>query len=129
METAPMRKTAVVVSLGLALLLAGCPKLERDAYTVAVGAKAFIETVENAHPECETQHTQFCDKLAVAAHAQRLLVEAGKVYCGSQDFLNGGPCHPPDKKTPAYQMAADKLSAAISAYKNAETDLSVWLRH
>jgi hypothetical protein len=117
-----MRKVVVVLALA-ALWVSGCPKPERVAYTTAVGSQAFLVSIQKAHPECNATKTALCDKIARAAYAQNLLIDAGKIYCGSMEYLNGGPCHPPDKKTPAYQVAVDKLNAAIRAYEQAETDL------
>lgn len=117
--------TLILLSVltGGLLFSAGCPKPERAAYTTAVAGHAFLTSIQLAHPECNIQTSRVCDLLRRASAAHNLLVDTGKVYCTNQDFLNGGGCHPPSKKDPAYQIATDKLQAALSNYEQAEADL------
>jgi len=105
------------------LYVSGCPTVERVAYTTAVGAKAFTSSVQSNHPECATATSTLCKNLARAVAAKDTLIDAAEIYCSGPDFLNGGPCQPPSKKTAAYQIARDKLQAAINAYDQTEKDV------
>jgi hypothetical protein len=123
------RKILTSLSMTLILVLcfslAGCPKIEKDAYLAATGAKAFLDSVKSKHPECNQPNTtgDTCDYLRKAIAAKDVLIDAGEIYCGSAVFDNGGACTPPDKKSPAYQTAQDKLRAALQSYEQVEKDL------
>lgn len=116
--------TGVAATLSL-LLLVACSPIEKQAYRVAVGGHAFLMSIQSAHPECNDPKTEtkLCTILRQASAAHNLLVDAGKIYCTGGDFMGGGACHPPSKKDPAYQVAADKLQAALTNYEQLESDL------
>lgn len=103
--------------------LAGCPKVEKDAYLAAHGAKAFLDSLKAQHPECSTTNNEICEYIRKATAAKDALIDAGEVYCSSSSFSNGGACNPPDKKSPGYQQAQDKLRAALQNYEQIEKDL------
>jgi len=120
-------RTATAVLLASSFFLTGCPKPERVAYETAVGAKAFLGSMQKAHPECaiaSVTPTALCGNLARAVAAKDLLIDAGEIYCGGPSFdVDGGACDPPAKGTLGYQIARDKLQAAIRNYTQAEADL------
>lgn len=119
-----MRYKIVLILVPLILLLSGCPKLERNAYNTVVASKAFLDSVKNNHPECSTDTlTRTCKLLRQATSAKDLLIDAGEEYCSGGQFETGGPCNPPTKGTPAYQIATDKLRAALASYNAIERDL------
>lgn len=120
----------------VAILFAGCgpkqynanapsgPSLESVVYKIIVSSKAFIDSERKAHPECfNSQTTTFCSNLTRAVSAQNALVDAAEVYCSGPSFEAGGACQPPQKGTPAFDQAAAKLQAAISAYEQIEKDV------
>lgn len=108
----------------ICLLVIGCTPVEKQAYTVIVGAKAFIDSEKKSHPECSTAPgSTICVNLVKATAAKDALIDAVEVYCASPAFLNGGPCTPPAKGTPAATQATAKLQAAISAYNQTEKDV------
>lgn len=129
----------ITISLLLVVSLAGCGAYKtinpqhpgvtdpvlNSSYNIVVGAKAFLDSVKLAHPECvTTANTSICQKLNQATKAKDLLIDAGEVYCGGAGFETGKtPCNPPAKGTAALQTATDKLSAAMTAYKQIEADL------
>lgn len=116
-------KTFALFFVTTAFFLMGCPKPEQVAYSTAVGAKAFLDSLEGKHPECSTEVSTTCAKIARAVRAKDLLIDAGEIYCNGPDFATGGKCNPPDKNSPAYQQALTKLNAAVNSYKQAEADL------
>jgi len=117
-----MRKFAVL--LLVAVILAGCSPLERNAYNTAVAAKAFLDSERKAHPECQTgATTTVCVDIQRAVGAKDLLIDAISAYCGGPNFNAGGACDAPAKGTPAAAQAAAKLQAAIAAYNQTAADL------
>lgn len=124
---------AIATLLALTLTLTGCPKLERDAYNITVASKAALVKFRANHPECGpfnpiTGHgpEQFSALPCVANNritsAKDIIIDAAEVYCSSPAFETGGTCSPPAKGTSAYQIAADKLNAAIRNYTQVEAD-------
>lgn len=108
------------------VVLAGCPKVEQDAYRTVVGAKAFLGSVKNAHPECAAENAAtLCVDLRKATAAKDVLIDAAEVYCNVATFGNTDttPCQPLDKNTPAGQKALSVLKQAIANYSQSETDL------
>lgn len=112
-----------LIAIPLLLILVGCTSLEKQAYNVIVTSKAFLDAEKKLHPECATAGTDLCVDLAKATAAKDALIDAAEVYCSGPQFEAGGACQPPAKGTPAYQQAAAKLTAALNAYKQTETDL------
>lgn len=108
----------------ICLIVIGCTPVEKQAYTVVVGAKAFIDSEKKQHPECATAPAStICTNLVKATAAKDALIDAVEVYCSSPSFLSGGPCAPPAKGTPAATQATAKLQAAISSYNQTEKDV------
>lgn len=108
----------------LALLVSGCPAVERTAYDTVVAAKGFTDKIKAAHPECSTGGSStICTDLFKAIAAKDALIDAAEVYCAGPDFNGGGACDPPAKGTPAYTQAISKLNAAVASYNQTETDL------
>jgi uncharacterized protein (DUF169 family) len=123
-----MRITKLFSSILFLLLVftaSGCPKAEKAAYETAVGAKAFTQSIKDKHTECENQANTMpvCQALRRAIAFKDLLIDAGEVYCGGAQFETGGACNPPAKGTPAAKLALDKLNAAVSNWKQADSDL------
>jgi hypothetical protein len=119
-----MKVKYLVGILGLAIVIAGCPKVERDAYNTAVVAKAFLDTEKKAHPECVPgATTTICVDLTKAVAAKDVLLDALTIYCGGPNFATGGACDAPKKGTPGAQQAVDKLNAAVANYKQVQADL------
>ncbi len=119
-----MKKALVI--LGLSILLIGCTPIERTAYNLAVGSKAFLDSVKAKHPECTpTAAITVCSDLRRATAAKDLLIDAGEAYCQQSSFgvTDTTPCSPAPKGTPKYQQAISALNSAISGYKQAEADL------
>lgn len=117
------RRKIVLLILPLTLLINGCSPIEKQAYNTVVGAKAFLDSMKSQHPECSTATSTLCVSLKRATGAKDALIDAVEVYCSSPAFLNGGPCTPPSKGTPASQQALDKLKAAITNYDQIESDV------
>ncbi len=109
--------------LFLFLPLIGCTSLEKQAYNVIVGAKAFLDAEKKMHPECTTESTTLCADLAQATRAKDGLIDAAEIYCSGPQFEAGGACQPPAKGTPASDQAIAKLKAAISLYNQTAADL------
>lgn len=109
------------------LLLGGCTPIEKVAYRTVVGAKGFLDSVKQAHPECTnpvTPSPRICVLLVQATSAKDLLIDAGEAYCSGQGFGQPGiPCNAPKKGTPEYQIAIDKLNGALANYEQTEKDL------
>jgi hypothetical protein len=122
-----VKLTALSLTLVLTLSLIACSPLERQAYNVIVGAKAFLDVQKKLHPECTVQPntTAICIDLARATAAKDLLIDAAEVYCSGPQFENGGACQPPAKGTPAAAQAAAKLKAAIGAYNQIQENIKV----
>lgn len=120
---------ALAASLAVTLAIGGCPKIEKDAYLVAVGAKAFLDSEYSKHPECATNPaTNVCVLLRKATSAKDVLIDAAEVYCGGPGYMTGGPCAPPAKTDTAYKVAYDRLSAALADYQQTEKDLKALLQ-
>lgn len=107
------------------LLIVACTPVERAAYNTAVGAKAFLDSVKSAHPECATTPTTtVCQDLTKATAAKDLLIDAIATYCGITPTTNPTQaCTPPIKNTPAYTIATNALQSAIANYNQLATDL------
>lgn len=117
-----MRKFAVL--LAVSILLIGCTPLERQAYDIVVGAKAFIDAEKRMHPECvNATGMAFCGKIAQATDAKDALITAAEIYCSGPSFEAGGKCEAPAKGTNAYVQAEAKLKAAMANYKQFELEL------
>lgn len=115
-----LSKAAVV----LALFVAGCSPIERQAYNVVVGAKGFLDAERKAHPECTSVGVSaLCGKLSQAVSAKDGLIDAVEVYCSGPEFETGGACQPPAKGSSALVQATAKIKAAIAIYEQAEKDL------
>jgi hypothetical protein len=128
-------RSGVAMLLCVAMIgLAGCSSLERQAYNVIVGSKAFTKSFSDKHPECGTRDANgkwiaapgnqatVCVAIKKGIAAKDLLIDAAEEYCASSDFDTGGACNPPSSKTLKDQLAA-KVQAAITGYEQAETDL------
>lgn len=121
------RKVLAFLSAGIfsaiSFSLVGCPKIEKDAYLAATGAKAFLDDLKTKHPECSTTNNELCEYIRKATAAKDALIDAGEIYCSNSAFSTGGACSPPSKSTPAYKTAQDKLQAALQNYEQIEKDL------
>lgn len=120
-----VKATCFVVFLSLAFI-AGCTPVERTAYNLVVGSKAFLDSVKAKHPECATNpQTVVCIDLRKATAAKDLLIDAGEAYCNESSFAatDTTPCKPAAKGTPALDQATAALKAAISGYNQAQNDL------
>jgi hypothetical protein len=127
-----MRKYAAVVLLAaVAFSVAGCPPVERDAYTIVVGTKAALENFRGRHSEClpydaasglSNVKLPACTINNRVTSAKDAIIDAAEVYCSGTNFDSGGACNPPAKGTPGYEQAAAKLKAAIASYRQIEKD-------
>lgn len=121
-----LKAISMTITISLcAVFLAGCPKLEKDAYLTVVGSKAFLQQV-NGDYGCNTatpKNPLICSIIPQAVAAKDALISAGEIYCAGKDFENGGPCNPPAKGTSGYDQAYQKLSAALVQYKQIESNL------
>ena len=115
-------KRTIAVAL-LCLVMIGCSPIERQAYKVIVGAKAFLDAEKKMHPECTTETTTLCTDLFKAVRAKDALIDAAEVYCSGPEFEAGGKCQAPKAGTPASDQAIAKLKAALEIYGQAEADL------
>jgi hypothetical protein len=111
------------VVLALFFVMVGCTPVEKQAYDVIVGAKAFLDTAKAQHSECPATQSTVCIQLRQATAAKDLLIDALEIYCSGPQFENGGACNPPAKGTPAADQATAKLKAAISSYNQTANDL------
>jgi hypothetical protein len=122
-----MRSLLAGCVLAAALFLIGCPTgsntpIEKVALRTAAGAKGFLDSVKQHHPECPGASSTVCTDLQKATAAKDLLIDATEQYCAGPGFETGGPCNPPTDPA-AKDQAAAKLRAAIDGYKQTETDL------
>lgn len=113
----------IAIVLGCALVLTGCTPIEKQAYKIIVGAKAFIDAEKKIHAECATSTSPLCGNLQRATAAKDALIDAAEVYCSGPQFEAGGACQPPAKGTPAATQAIAKLKAAMAAYEQTEKDV------
>jgi hypothetical protein len=122
-----MRAFLAILVCILLLTMTGCSSLEKQSYTVIVGAKAFLDAERNAHPECINSALEpppaLCVELSRATAAKDLLVDATEEYCAGPQFETGGQCRPPAKGTPAFTQAVAKVQAAIANYNQVAADL------
>ena len=90
-----MRQLALV--LLAALTMTACTSTERAAYSTVVAAKAFLDSIKSAHPECSSASNMspLCADLRRAVNAKDLLVDAGEIYCSGAEFDRGAACQPP----------------------------------
>jgi hypothetical protein len=118
------RVVAILVVALATITLAGCPKLEQNAYNTVVAANAFVKDVRARHPECASStSTTLCNDLARATSAKDVLIDALETYCAGPNFNTGGACDAPAKGTPAAIQGTAKLQSALDSYKQAATDL------
>lgn len=114
------------VALLASLFACGCTPIERDAYNIIVGSKAFITAEVNAYPECKdpaNYSLALCIDLTKATKAKDVMIDLLEVYCSSPGFDAGtASCSPPNDPAQKNQLA-NKLKAAISIYAQAESDL------
>ena len=130
-----MKKFFVVA---LCFVMIGCTPLEKQAYDVIVGAKAFLDSAKAQHPECTTTarfvapdgttHTAIpaipiCGTIRQATFAKDALIDALEIYCSGPQFESGGACQPPAKGTPAFDQAQNKLKDTIADYNQIANDL------
>ena len=88
-----------LIAVAAALILAGCPTVQSDAYKTVVAAKAFLDDQKTKHPECATgAASQTCNYLKQATAAKDALIDAGEAYCGGPQFEAGGACQAPAKE-------------------------------
>lgn len=118
-----MKKLALALTLALTLCLTACTPLERQAYNTAIAAKAFLDSVKAAHPECPAASSTLCSDVVKATAAKDALIDALEVYCSGAAFESGGACQAPAKGTAALVQAEAKLRAALSHYSQTEKDL------
>lgn len=128
-----LKYSCTILAISLAVFAISCTPIERTTYRIIVASKGFLDSERAAHPECigglavlgdVAAPSKTCSAVARAIAAKDLLIDAAEVYCASPTFSSGtGVCTPPQKGTPAYAQASDKLQAAISVYRLAETDL------
>jgi hypothetical protein len=127
-------KTFFAFSLAIVLAISshcpGKPSLEKTAYETIVAAKAFLDSVKLAHPECSLvgvtslpMNSPTCLKLQRAIAAKDALIDAEIVYCSGIAFNNGGACSPPAKNSPIFVQVRSRLDAALSLYSQAAADL------
>jgi len=128
-----MRKyVACFCLLFIALAVAGCPAIERDAFVAVTGAKAALVDFRGRHPECapfdalsglsSNTKVESCIANNRITSAKDAIIDAAEVYCSGKDFENGGACNPPAKGSPGYEQAAAKLKAAMASYRQIEAD-------
>jgi len=110
-------------TLALCFVMIGCTPIERQAYDVIVGAKAFLDSAKAQHPECANTQSTICGDLRQATAAKDALIDALEIYCSGPQFENGGACQPPAKGTPAFTQAEAKIKAAIADYNQTANDL------
>lgn len=118
----------LIFSMLLFLAAWSCTPVEKVGYRTVVSAKGFLQEEYRQHPECNVTSPagNFCTQLARAVAAKDALIDAVELYCASPNFeTNGGVCAPPPKGTPAYQVASEKLNAALSAWNQAYNDLQL----
>ena len=127
-----------ITVLSSAVLLSGCSSLEKQAYKIAVGAKAFTQNISAKHPECGSRDTSglwvpsgspagVCVSISKAIAAKDLLIDAAEIYCAGPEFEAGGACNAPTDKTLKEQLIA-KVQAAIHDYEQTEADLRAALK-
>lgn len=116
-------KKPLVLIIALCLVCTACDPIERQAYKAVVGAKAFLDSVKQAHPECPSAQSGLCTALDRATGAKDALIDAGIAYCSGPSFESGGACEPPKKGTPGLDQAAAKLKAALENYEQTEADV------
>jgi hypothetical protein len=116
---------STLLLIGLLIGMPHCSPPERTAYTTVTGAKAFLDSVKLAHPECSLvgASSVLCADLARATAAKDSLIDAVIVYCSGPQFNSGGACTPPRKNSPVYSQVLQKMNAAVSSYQQAAADL------
>lgn len=132
---APVVRSGVATLLCIALVggLTGCSPIEKQAYLVIVGAKAFTTSVSNSHQECgardSNQHwvsahnaSGVCSSLDKAISAKDVMIDITELYCSGPEFESGGNCNPPTDKGVQAQLLS-KVKFAIQNYEQTETDL------
>lgn len=129
--------TALMLCFAL-IALTGCSSLERQAYNIIVGSKAFTQNISAKHPECGTRDVNgiwqsahnsagVCSAIDKGIAAKDLLIDAAEAYCAGADFETGGACNVPTSKTLKDQLAA-KVQAAIQGYEQSETDIRALIK-
>jgi hypothetical protein len=117
-------KRLIPALIAIAVVLAGCTPLERQAYNTVVAAKAFLDKEKQQHPECAEGSTSVvCADINKAVGAKDALIDAITVYCSGPEFNNGGACNAPDLHSAAGVQAEAKLRAAINNYNQIAADL------
>lgn len=119
-----MKKVLLMLAVLSSLSVVSCSPVEKQAYNVVVGSKAFLDAMKVKHPECSQGSTSnLCGYLAQATNAKDFVIDTLEIYCSGAQFETGGACNPPAKGTPAYQVATDKLKSALANYNQVEKDL------
>lgn len=121
-----------VMTLMISLSLVSCSPIEVTAYRIVIGAKAGLANFRANHPECQfdgktglSTHTEIapCEDNNRITAAKDVIIDAVEVYCSGGQFETGGPCNAPKKGMNGYQVAVDKLTAAIANYKQVIADV------
>jgi len=136
-----LRKAFWVIGVGLVviafgIMLGGCSSIEVTAYRAVVGGKAALVDFRSHHPECAFDKVTGLSSIAQSActvnnrltSAKDALIDAVEIYCGGGVFEQGGPCNSPKKGMVGYQVAIDKLQAAVAYYNQTAADLKGVLR-
>ena len=106
------------------MFLKSCTPPERIAYDTIVGSKAFLDNIKQQNPQCaQGIKSNLCINLGKATAAKDSLIDVVETVCAGPTFNQGGACNFPKKGDSNYQQFTDKLNAAITNYKQAETDL------
>jgi hypothetical protein len=124
---------AMLLCVTLAGALIGCSPIEKQAYRVIVGAKAFTTSIGNSHQECgardSNQHwvptantNAVCSTIVKLISAKDFMIDMTELYCSGPDFETGGACNPPTDKGVQAQLLA-KVKFAIQNYEQTEADL------
>ena len=106
-------------------ILTGCSPIERTAYNSVVAAKAFLDSVKLAHPECNPGTSTLCVDLRKATSAKDVIIDASEAYCRVSAFSDNDvtACNPTPSGTPIGAQTLAALQAALSNYKVVEADL------
>lgn len=120
----------LVTSVLILCLLIGCTPIERTAYNTAVAAKAFLDSIKTAHPECAQNpfpagSATLCIDLQKATAAKDLLIDAIEGYCQETALpaTSTAPCNPAPSGTAALTQFTNALNAALAGANQATINL------
>ena len=117
-----LKSITLLIAVGLAVCLSGCPALETNVVRTLGSSKGLIEVEMGKHGECNPANasmpsTSICTALGRAIPAQHAAVLLLDSYCSSTDYLTGGkPCSPPTDPNAKKDLQV-KLQAAVNNLK------------